>query len=86
MIKTIMKEELPKKEGIWEIWERGLKRELPVDKDMFLWTGFKITIKKGERWEDVFSSFVNGEITKDAEMFLMTDLDCNPLIYKYKQI
>lgn len=84
MIKTSIKEESLKKEGIWEIWERGLQRELPIDKDMFLWSGFKLTIKKGERWEDVFDSFVNGQIRKNTELFLMTDLDYNPLICKCK--
>ncbi len=64
--------------------EMKLSPDIPLEKDIDLWawSGFKVTVKKGEKPIDIFKLFLDGKIKGKTEMFAMTDYYLNTLAIK----
>ncbi|KKM69779.1 hypothetical protein LCGC14_1447320 [marine sediment metagenome] len=64
--------------------EMKLNPDLKLEKniDLWVWCGFKVTVKKGEKPIDTFKLFLDGKIKEKTEMFAMTDYYLNTLVTK----
>lgn len=56
--------------------------KLEKDIDLWVWHGFKVTVKKGEKPINIFDLFLDGQIKGKTEMFAMTDYYLNTLVTK----